>query len=298
MSKKFQPTAKLRNFATILRPEEAEPPILAKPVRDAVHQWMTEIRAEQELKAVGVQPRRSAMLSGPPGCGKTTLAHHLAARLGLSLVCIHLDTVQSKYIGETGNNFASIFEDLDDQADHCILFLDEFDAVATKRSEDSSAASREMNSIVNALLQRIENYRGMMVAATNRADAIDPAIWRRFGLHLDIQLPGDEERFAIITRYLAPYTLPEEAIDMLTDATDGAPPALLRQLMEGVKRDLILSPRLGRSTDAREVFERLIATVRPHPDYTKPPLWSDFNTKQRVSEVMAWPPVLTEKEAA
>lgn len=298
MTKKFQPTAKLRNFATILRPEEAEPPILAKPVRDAVHQWMTEIRAEQELKAVGVQPRRSAMLSGPPGCGKTTLAHHLAARLGLSLVCIHLDTVQSKYIGETGNNFASIFEDLDEQADHCILFLDEFDAVATKRSEDSSAASREMNSIVNALLQRIENYRGMLVAATNRADAIDPAIWRRFGLHLDIQLPGDEERFAIITRYLTPYSLPEEAIDMLTDATDGAPPALLRQLMEGVKRDLVLSPRLGRSTDAREVFERLIATVRPHPDYTKPPLWSDFNTKQRVSEVMTWPPVLTEKEAA
>ena len=77
MSKKFQPTAKLRNFATILRPEEAEPPILAKPVRDAVHQWMTEIRAEQELKAVGVQPRRSQCPARR--CGKTTLAHHLAA---------------------------------------------------------------------------------------------------------------------------------------------------------------------------------------------------------------------------
>ncbi|MBF0305169.1 MAG: AAA family ATPase [Alphaproteobacteria bacterium] len=290
MTRKFNPSPALRDLATIMRPEDAEQPILAKPVRDALHQWMTEIRAEKELRAVGVPARRSAILSGPPGCGKTTLAHHLAARLGLALVSVNLDAVRGMYIGETGKNLSAAFTALEGQSDLCILFLDELDAVASKRSSDDSSGSREMNSVVNGLLQRMESFRGMLIGATNRAAVIDPAVWRRFGLHLDIALPGEDERFAIITRYLSPFTLPEEAIGMLADATEGAAPSLLRQLMEGVKRDLILSPRLSRETGAAAVFERLIAMVRPHPDYTPPPLWTDFNTKARIAEAMTWPP--------
>lgn len=297
MAEKFQPSPHLRRLANIMYPKDAEQPILAPTVREAVHQWMTELWAAEDLRAVKVEPRRSAILAGPPGCGKTTLAHHFAARLGMPLICVQMDALVGSHLGESGRNIASLFESIEGQEDRCVLFMDEFDAVATKRTEDTQAAAREMNATVNALLQRIEVFGGTTIAATNRAEAIDPAMWRRFGLHLDIALPGDDERFAILTRYLEPYRLPEQAMDVLCEATSGASPALLRQLMEGVKRDLILSPRLNRTADAKAVFSRLLVSVKPHPDYAKPAMWDDRDTRQRVMEIQ-WPPVLAEKEAA
>lgn len=297
MAEKFQPSAHLRRFASIMWPKDSEQPILSIPVREAVHQWMTELWAAADLLAVNVTPRRSAILSGPPGCGKTTLAHHVGARLGLPLVCVQMDSIVSKYVGESGQNIAALFENIEGQEDRCILFLDEFDAVATKRTSDNQSAAKEKNAIVNALLQRIEGFGGTVIAATNRAEDIDPAMWRRFGLSLDIGLPGDDERYAILARYLAPFTLPEEAIGTLSDITASASPALLRQLAEGIKRDLVLSPRLNRSAAVGNVFARLLVSVKPHPDYPKPPLWDDRASRDRIAK-LAWPPTLSEKKDA
>src|SRR4051812_40076411 len=94
-SKAFRPDHAITNFATVLRPEDAEPPILSKAIRLSVRQWMLELSAEEELRAVGLKPRRTAMLSGPPGCGKTTMAHHFAARLGLPLVLVNMASIVS-----------------------------------------------------------------------------------------------------------------------------------------------------------------------------------------------------------
>lgn len=297
MADKFKVPHALRSLAQVLEPKDAQQPILSPAVRETVHSWMTELWAEADLSEAGIEPRRSAILTGPPGCGKTTLAHHFAARLGLSLICVKMDTTIGSHLGETGRNVAAMFEAIEGQEDSCVLFLDEFDAIATRRTEDNQACAREMNSTVNALLQRLEASRGIIVAATNRSEAIDPAVWRRFGMHLSIDLPGDDERFAILKRYLSPYALPDEALDLLSDGLAGASPALLRQLMEGIKRDLILSPRLHRTTDLASVFARLIVSIRPHADYVPPPLYSDRAFVERLSD-MAWPPVLMKKDAA
>jgi SpoVK/Ycf46/Vps4 family AAA+-type ATPase len=289
MAEKFQPTPLLRRHARIMHPKDAEEPILTAPVREAVHQWMTEIRAAEDLLAVKVAPRRSALLSGPPGCGKTTLAHHFAMRLGLPLICVQMDTLVGAYIGETGKNLAGIFEDIEGQEERCILFFDEFDAIAKKRTEGTSSGDNEMNRVVNGLLQRLENFGGTFIAATNRADHIDQAIWRRFGLQLEIGIPGDDERYAILARYLDPLKAQDDTLEFLTGATAGAPPSLLRQLAEGVKRDLVLSPRLDRGTSAAEVFGRVLVSVRPHVDYVKPPLWDDRDTQRGLRDI-PWPP--------
>lgn len=286
---------KLSNMATILSSDEAPQPILPPSIRAAVHQWMTEIRAEEELSAVGVQPRRSALLSGPPGCGKTTLAHHLAARLGVDLVCVHMDRLRSKWCGQTGENIATLFESLEQSSSESLLFFDEFDAVAQKRSEEGTGATEERNSIVNALLARIEAFKGNMIAATNRATALDPAIWRRFGMQLEIPLPGPDERYAIMAFYLHPFTISEAAMDYLTAATDGAAPSLLRQLMEGIKRDMILAPRMNNPTDAKATFFRIIASVAPHPDYNVPYLWAETSAALHNLAKFPWPP---ERKAA
>mgnify|MGYP001049078946 FL=1 len=288
-STQFVLSTALRDMATVLYPEDAIQPILPRAVRGAVPQWMTEIRCEEELAAVGVSPRRTALLSGPPGCGKTTLAHHLAARLGIALVCVHLDRLQSKYVGETENNIADLFESVRDQAGSYILFLDEFDAIGVARTDVSQASDRSHNSVVDSLLARIEAFNGSMIAATNRPGSLDPALWRRFGMQLDIPLPGPEERYAIIKLYIAPFEMPEEWIEAMTDATEAAAPSLLRQLMEGLKRDIILSERLNYPRDARSALERVVASVGPHVDYSTPPLWARESVRDRICKI-EWPP--------
>ncbi|MGO1079912.1 AAA family ATPase [Inquilinus sp. CA228] len=289
----FSGAATYERFGDMAMPEDSEPPILAKPVRAVVHQWLQEMQCEAELKAAGLEPRRTALLSGPPGCGKTTLAHHLAARLGLPMLTIAIGALVSRYVGQTGNQIEDLFRALRRDQGSIVLFMDEFDSIGSRRVEANQSAAAEKNSIVTVILQALDRHKGMIFAATNKADNIDPAIWRRFGLHLTIDVPDGDARFAIIARYLSPFTLPDDATDLLTDATAGATPALLRQMMEGIKRDLVLGPRFQRDMSAAAVLERIVTAVAPSEEAGQPPLWHDDRYRGDVAgglEALTWPP--------
>lgn len=282
------------DFGEVLYPSKSEAPILSPFVRQAVHQWLTEINAQDELEAVGIKPRTHCLMSGPPGCGKTTLAHHVGARLGMPLLCIKTDTMRSKYVGETGNNIASLFRRLNPISDKIILFFDEFDSIASKRSSDNSGAIKEHNSIIGSLLTRIENYKGITIGATNLSQDIDAAIWRRFSMHLTVDLPTETECFAIIKRYLTPYALADESITLLAKSLAGAPPSLIRQVVEGIKRDLILSGRINLNIDSQSVFARIRESNKPHESYKAPPFWDNDHAIGLLNN-MPWPPTKEEK---
>lgn len=279
---------KLEDFGEVFEPQEAAEPILAKPVRLALLEWLTEVWAEEELKAVGITPRRRALFDGPPGVGKTTLAHHLSARLGLRMLAVRPERLISKYVGETGERIGEMFDLAADKDDPIVLFLDEFDAYSRQRRRSEQASDDSRNEEVNTLLQRLEQHTGFLIAATNFGAHVDQAIWRRFDIHISLELPGQPERERILARYLTPYGLPKRPLAELATSFETASPALIRQFCENLKRQLIIGPKLKYDMRRDSVIGRLIATVKPHPDLGLPRLWSEGERDHAV-KTMPWP---------
>src|SRR5581483_4921619 len=115
---------------------------------------------------------------GPPGCGKTLSAEVVAKELGLPLLTARIDLLISSLLGQTAANLRKLFDYASRQP--CVLFLDEFDALA--RSRTDSGEHNELRRVVNSLLGMIDRFksRSVLVAATNLDSVIDNAIWRRF----------------------------------------------------------------------------------------------------------------------
>lgn len=280
--------SKLADFGELFEPQEAAEPILAKSVRNALLEWLTEVWAEVELKAVGIGPRRKAIFDGVPGIGKTTLAHHLAARLGLTMLAVRPERLISKYVGETGQNIGQMFDFAADKDDPILLFLDEFDSYSRQRRRSEQASDDSRNEEVNTLLQRIEQHTGFLIAATNFGEHVDQAVWRRFDIHITLELPGQPERERILARYLAPYGLPKRALGELAMAFETGSPALMRHFCENLKRTLVIGPMLKLDMRREAVIGRLLATVKPHPDLGKPRLWTVGEADHAV-KMMPWP---------
>jgi hypothetical protein len=137
----------------------------------------------------------TALFAGPPGTGKTMAAQVLARELGLDLYRVDLSRVMSKYIGETEKNLGALFDQA--QASSAVLFFDEADALFGKRSEVKDAHDRYANVEIGYLLQRMEEYDGATVLATNRMRDLDEAFLRRFHIVVDFPVPSEADRLRI-----------------------------------------------------------------------------------------------------
>jgi len=137
----------------------------------------------------------NVLFAGPSGTGKTMAAEIMANELGLDLYKIDLATVVSKYIGETEKNLDRIFKEAQDS--NSILFFDEADAIFGKRSEVRDSHDRYANIEIAYLLQKMEEYQGIVILATNLRKNLDEAFARRMHFSVEFPFPEETDRFCI-----------------------------------------------------------------------------------------------------
>lgn len=151
---------------------------------------MTEWGLENKIK-----PGYRTLFYGPPGTGKTLTASLLGKNTDREVYRVDLSMIVSKYIGETEKNLSKIF----DVAQHkdWILFFDEADALFGKRTSASSSNDRHANQQTGYLLQRIEDFPGVVILASNLKENMDEAFSRRFQSMIHFTMPGPEERMLL-----------------------------------------------------------------------------------------------------
>lgn len=164
--------------------------ILSKENYENLQSFILSYKHADKLNALGIKVSNTVLLYGPPGCGKTQCAYLLAKELNLPLVIARLDSLISSYLGTTAKNIRSLFEFA--QKMPCVLFLDEFDAIAKAR--DDSNELGELKRVVNSLLQNVDamSSDSLLVAATNHDALLDSAVWRRFEYKLKVEMPDHQ----------------------------------------------------------------------------------------------------------
>lgn len=186
--------------------------VLTQGTRDEIQELMMWMKHEKTLmQEWGLSkrfiPGYKTLFYGPPGTGKTLTATLLGKKLERDVYRIALSSVVSKYIGETEKNLDKIFARAENMK--CILFFDEADALFGKRTNVSDAHDRYANQEVSYLLQRIEEFPGVVILASNFSNNIDEAFMRRFQAVAYFPLPGARERLAIWKGVLSTFPMLE-----------------------------------------------------------------------------------------
>lgn len=165
-----------------------------------------------------LKPGFRALFYGPPGTGKTLAATLLGKKNHMDVYRVDLSMIVSKYIGETEKNLAKVFDLAENR--NWILFFDEADALFGKRTSTNTSNDRHANQEVAYLLQRIEDFPGMVILATNLKSNIDEAFSRRFQSIIYFPIPDEELRTALWRNMLPTQWLGEDVEELITMAAE------------------------------------------------------------------------------
>jgi ATP-dependent 26S proteasome regulatory subunit len=258
---RLQSNRKLASLATQITPHYSWPDIVLAPERLRQLREVCNALEYRSLvydewgfdKKLSLGKGLSLLFTGPSGTGKTMAAQILAGEMGVDLYKIDLSTVISKYIGETEKNLARIFAEA--VTSNAVLFFDEADALFGKRSEVRDSHDRYANIEINYLLQRMEEYEGTVILATNLRKNMDEAFVRRIQFTIEFPFPNTEQRLAIWQKTM-PDSMPRKNLDLELMAKRF-------ELAGGSIRNIVLSAAFLGAEDGRCVtMEHLLRATR------------------------------------
>ena len=225
------------------------------------------------LRAYGLEPRHRVLLIGPPGNGKTSLAEAIAEALLLPLVVVRYEEVIGSFLGETASRLAAVFAFA--RTRRCVLFFDEFDAVAKERGDEHETG--EIKRVVSSLLLQVDAVpsHALVVAASNHPELLDRAVDRRFQIRLELPLPGKAARFAWFEKLLGALDEPVGITpETLARKTSGASFSQLQDLADDIRRRHVLEPGvpLRRLVPQRITAWRQVCALEVHASSAGAPL--------------------------
>ena len=165
---------------------------VSEDVRSACRELVEEHHRRDLLRSYGLEPRHRLLLSGAPGNGKTSLAEALATELMAPLFVVRYEAVIGSFLGETSSRLKKLFDFV--RTHQCVLFFDEFDTLGKERGDTHETG--EIKRVVSSLLLQIDSLPShvVVVTATNHAELLDRAVWRRFQLRLELPMPTDAQK--------------------------------------------------------------------------------------------------------
>jgi len=217
--------------------EKRQEIVLSSDVDAKVSEFIETVNHRNEIEMAGIEIKNALLLYGQPGCGKTSIAHYICEKTNLPLIVARLDGIVSSLLGSTAKNLRKIFDYA--QSIPCILFLDEFDAIAKARDDEHEIG--ELKRVINSLLQNIDSMPSscVLIAATDHPEMLDKAVWRRFTQTIEVGLPSKESISEMIEMFSTPFSC--EIIDdkqkknSFAEAVTGLSPSVLRTIFDRAK---------------------------------------------------------------
>ncbi len=273
------------------------------------------MRHPELFQQLGIEPPKGVLLHGPPGTGKTLMAKAVANEIDADFHTISGPEIMSKYYGESEEQLREVFEEAEENAP-AIVFIDEIDSIAAKREDAGGDVERRVVAQLLSLMDGLEERgRVTVIAATNRVDAIDPALRRggRFDREIEIGVPDKDGRTEILQVHTRGMPLSDSInLDQYAENTHGFVGADLESLTKEAAMNALrrIRPELDLEQEEidAEVLERLRVTEKDFkealkgitpsalrevfvevPDVT----WNDVggltDTKDRLQETIQWP---------
>lgn len=265
-----KPRGELANLLTVTHPANRLGDMV---LDDLAAKQLARIIKEQRLlariKEHGLSPRRKLLLVGPPGTGKTMTASALAGELGIPLFLVRLDSLITKFMGETAAKLRQVFDAIADLRG--VYFFDEFDAIGSQR--DAANDVGEIRRVLNSFLQMIEHDQSnsLIIAATNHPEVLDNALFRRFDDVVEYHLPTPTQALDLIRSRLGSFAPKPFKKDGLVEQAEGLSYAeICRAVNESIKEAImhdqtkVQRVELGRALEERRLISAKLTQNNKH----------------------------------
>jgi transitional endoplasmic reticulum ATPase len=273
------------------------------------------MRHPELFQQLGIEPPKGVLLHGPPGTGKTLIAKAVANEIDAHFQTISGPEIMSKYYGESEEKLREVFDEAEENAP-AIVFIDEIDSIAPKRGETQGDVERRVVAQLLSLMDGLEERGDVtVIAATNRVDAIDPALRRggRFDREIEIGVPDKDGRKEILQVHTRGMPLAEEIdIDAFAESTHGFVGADIESLAKEAAMNALRRVRPEIDLEADEIDAELLESIQVTEDDFKAALkgiepsalrevfvevpdvtWDQVggleDTKERLRETIQWP---------